>query len=120
MRRRPKLLLNLFDFLLVAAIFLATALPTQAAPQKDAAGCSKHPLFSRMANMPLTFCKTVPFDAFKFKTGKNTDATVEDRCFEIRYKIQDGFEAPSPLASVASNDTEEGRARNRRAELVKQ
>jgi hypothetical protein len=55
--------------LLATALLLATFLPAHAAPQKDADNCSDHPLFTRMANMRLTFCKTLPFDSFKFKTG---------------------------------------------------
>jgi outer membrane protein OmpA-like peptidoglycan-associated protein len=92
-----------FVSLLAVVFLLAAALPTQAAPQKDAANCSDHPLFTRMANMQLTFCKTMPFNAFKFKTAKNMDTTVEGRYFEIRYKIQEGFEAPSPLAIIRNH-----------------
>ncbi len=89
--------------LLAAALLVVTLLPAHAAPQKDAAGCSDHPLFTRMANMRLTFCKTLPFDAFKFKTGDKTDTVVEGRRFEIKYQIQDGFEAPSPLAIIRNH-----------------
>jgi len=56
-----------------------------------------------MANMRLTYCKTVPFEAFKFKTGNKTDTTVEGRRLDIKYQIQDGFEAPSPLAIIRNH-----------------
>jgi outer membrane protein OmpA-like peptidoglycan-associated protein len=89
--------------LLTIALLLATLLPAQAAPQKDVANCSDHPLFTRMANMRLTLCKTLPFDSFKFRTGDKTDMVVEGRRFEIKYQIHEGFEAPSPLAIIRNH-----------------
>ncbi|MFZ5774234.1 MAG: OmpA family protein [Thermodesulfobacteriota bacterium] len=89
--------------LLVAAFLFLAALPLHAAPQQDAAGCSDHPLFTRMDNMRLTYCKTLPFASFKFKTGKNSDTPVEGRYFEIKYQIQDGFAPPSPLAIIRNH-----------------
>ena len=80
-------------FLIMAAFLIASVLPVNAAPpakEPDAPGCSDHPLFTRMLNMRLVWCKTIAFDSFKFKTGKGTETA------------------------------DEGRAKNRRVELVKQ
>jgi outer membrane protein OmpA-like peptidoglycan-associated protein len=89
--------------LLAAAILFSSVLPIQAAPQKDAAGCSDHPLFTRMTHMRLVKCKTLPFDQFKFKTGKTSDTVVEGRRFDIKYQIQEGNEYPGPLAIIRNH-----------------
>jgi OmpA-OmpF porin, OOP family len=88
-----------------AALLFASALPINAAPQPDAAGCSDHPLFTRMANMRLVLCKTLPFDSFKFKTGsgKGDETTVEGRRFDIKYQITEGNEYPGPLAIIRNH-----------------
>lgn len=93
-------------FLIAAAFLIASALPINAAPQaqtQDAAGCSDHPLFTRMTNMRLVLCKTLPFDSFKFKTGKGTDTAVEGKRFDIKYQILEGNEYPGPLAIIRNH-----------------
>ncbi|MFH1153227.1 MAG: OmpA family protein [Pseudomonadota bacterium] len=89
---------------LISSIFLfAHVLPIHAAPQADAAGCSDHPLFTRMANMRIVLCRSVPFDSFKFKAGKGMDTVVEGRRFEIKYQIKEGNEYPGPLAIIRNH-----------------
>ena len=91
---------------IAVAFLLITALPVNAAPQAnapDAKDCSDHPLFTRMQNMRLAYCKTFTFDSFKFKTGAATEAVVEGKRFEIKYQINKGFEAPSPLAIIRNH-----------------
>lgn len=91
---------------IVFAFLIASALPVNAAPQAkepDAAGCSDHPLFTRMMNMRLVLCKTVAFDSFKFKTGKGTEAVVEGKRYEIKYQTIAGNEYPGPLAIIRNH-----------------
>jgi outer membrane protein OmpA-like peptidoglycan-associated protein len=89
--------------LMMSILFLALAAAAGAAPQADVAGCSDHPLFTRMNSMRLVYCKTLPFDSFKFKTGKGTDVTVEGKRFEIKYQIHEGNEYPGPLAIIRNH-----------------
>ena len=86
----------------VLFLFLTTCL-CAGAGEPDAAGCSDHPLFTRMENMRITQCKTVKFDSFKFKTGKGTEAAVEGKRFDIKYKIHDGNEYPGALAIIRNH-----------------
>ncbi|MDA8141606.1 MAG: OmpA family protein [Desulfobacteraceae bacterium] len=97
--QHPRFIVCLF----AAMLLFASVIAVQAAPQADAAGCSDHPLFTRMTNMRITYCKTLPFDSFKFKTGKTTDTVVEGRRFEIKYQIQEGKEYPGPLAIIRNH-----------------
>ena len=89
--------------LMMSILLMAFAVAVNAAPQPDAAGCADHPLFTRMNNMRLVYCKTLPFDSFKFKTGPKTDVTVEGKRFEIKYQIQEGNEYPGPLAIIRNH-----------------
>lgn len=89
--------MNRFGLFLSAA--LLAFLPAFA--QADKPGSKDHPLVTRMQNMHIVTYRTNPFDQFSFKVGKGKDAVVavvEGRLFEIKYKINDKIEAPSPLA----------------------
>jgi OmpA-OmpF porin, OOP family len=93
-------------FLIAAALLIVSAFPidaAQPAQAPDAAGCSDHPLFTRMLNMRLVYCKTVQFDSAKFKTGKGTEAVVEGKRFEIKYQLIAGNEYPGPLAIIRNH-----------------
>lgn len=87
----------------VCLVALATLIygPPQAAAA-DVPNCKDHPLFTRMQNMNITFCKTSDFDRFVFKTGKTTEA-VEGKRFEIKYQIAPPNPAPSPLAIIRNH-----------------
>jgi OmpA-OmpF porin, OOP family len=93
--------------LLVAAVLLiASSLSINAAPQdqnSDTKGCSDHPLFTRMLNTHIVFCKSVGFDSFKFKTGKGSETAVEGKRFEIKYQTNEGKEYPGPLAIIRNH-----------------
>jgi outer membrane protein OmpA-like peptidoglycan-associated protein len=93
-------------FLIAAALLIAFPLPINAAPpakEPDAAGCSDHPLFTRMLNMRLVQCRTVQFDSAKFKTGKGTETAVEGKRFEIKYQILPGNEYPGAIAIIRNH-----------------
>ncbi|RJP95627.1 MAG: OmpA family protein [Desulfobacteraceae bacterium] len=83
-------------------LFLATCFYA-GAEEPDAAGCSDHPLFTRMQDMRLVLCKTVKFDSFKFKTGKGTETVVEGKRFDIKYQTMAGSEYPGPLAIIRNH-----------------
>ncbi|MBL0313234.1 MAG: OmpA family protein [Holophagaceae bacterium] len=85
------------------SIALLAFLPTF--PQADKPGSKDHPLVTRMQNMHIVTYRTNPFDKFSFKVGKGKDAiaVVEGRIFEIKYKINDKIEAPSPLAILRNH-----------------
>jgi len=89
--------------LLPCALVVSLAPWASAAPQKDAAGCKDHPLFTRMADMYVMSCKAADFDRAPFKTGKATQETVEGRKFEIRYALPAGPPPPSPLAIIRNH-----------------
>jgi OmpA-OmpF porin, OOP family len=91
------------------AVLLTTVLGILASPafaaqakDADAKDCKDHPLFTRMLNMHIVSCKTVDFDQFAFKTAKGTE-TVEGKRVEIRYQINAGGVAPSPLAIIRNH-----------------
>lgn len=92
--------------LVAASFFIAFTLSSNAAsqdPNADSKGCSDHPLFSRMQNTHIVFCKTVAFDSFKFKTGKGTETTVEGKRFEIKYQTNQGIEYAGPLKIIRNH-----------------
>lgn len=88
-----------------AFIFSAVSLLTGAPQAKDtdAAGCTDHPLFTRMQNMHIVSCKALDFDQFPFRTGKGATTPVEGKRVEIRYQINTGNKAPSPLAIIRNH-----------------
>jgi OOP family OmpA-OmpF porin len=93
-------------FTFMAAFLMLIASTLAAAPQAqepDAAGCTDHPLFTRMQNMRIVSCKTVDFERFAFKTGKGTDTAVEGKRVDIRYQGPIGSTAPSPLAIIRNH-----------------
>lgn len=85
---------------LIIWIFLFCSIVLSQSPDK--AGCQDHPLFTRMQDMHIEYCKTVAFDRFAFKTGKTTETAVEGKRFEIRYKT-DATVAPSPLQIIRNH-----------------
>lgn len=94
-------------FILIAAVLLMVPFSLAAAPPQakpaDLAGCQDHPLFTRMPNMQIVWCKFSEFDQAIFKTGAATQETVEGRRFEIRYKTLEGNVPPAPLAIIRNH-----------------
>jgi outer membrane protein OmpA-like peptidoglycan-associated protein len=90
--------------LLLTLLVGILASPASAAQAKDAdaKGCKDHPLFTRMQNTHIVSCKTVDFDQFAFRIAKGTE-TVEGRRVDIRYQINPGSVAPSPLAIIRNH-----------------
>ena len=83
---------------LALAVSLLT--PTLAAAAKpDKAGCSDHPLFTRMSGFYLRSCVDKTFDAYKFPVGAGRN--VKDEVVEGRFRILtyqfDGKPQPSAL-----------------------
>jgi OmpA-OmpF porin, OOP family len=91
---------------LLAALLAASTSLLFSAPQAkeaDSAGCKDHPLFTRMQNMHIIMCKAVEFDRFAFKTGKGTEAPVEGKRFDVRYRTDTGNNAPTPVAIIRNH-----------------
>jgi outer membrane protein OmpA-like peptidoglycan-associated protein len=53
--------------------------------------------------MHIMSCKVVEFDQFAFRTGKGATTPVEGRRVDIRYAINSGNKAPSPLAIIRNH-----------------
>lgn len=65
--------------------------------QEDREGCKDHPMFTRMNNFYIRWCKEEKFDAVDFRDQKGKKITVEGRSYEIAYAIKEGFTPPSAL-----------------------
>ncbi len=76
-------------FKLLSSIALATLVGVLAAPaaavEGDGAGCSDHPLFSRMPSYLIQRCETRAFDQHSFWDAKRAEVKVEGKLYEIRY-----------------------------------
>lgn len=91
--------------LFVTALFLNLPASHAAAAETlaDTKGCADHPLFTRMNNTHIVYCKATAFDSFKFKTGKATDTTVEGKKFEIKYQTDTNVQYAGALAIIRNH-----------------
>ena len=97
---------RLLFILIRSVLLLAACLILGAAPgaaEADAANCRDHPLFTRMQNMHITWCKYAEFDRATFKTGKGTQTEVEGKRFDIKYQTDAGIVPPTPLAILRNH-----------------
>jgi hypothetical protein len=104
MKKHALFISGLCLFALLVASVLAVA-------QEDVSGSKDHPLFMRMPNFYIDDYEYKEFD----------EAVV--KALITKYGVSQSHLNPygvGPLAPVASNETEEGRALNRRVELVKE
>jgi outer membrane protein OmpA-like peptidoglycan-associated protein len=96
-------MIRLRSFVTSCVLTVCLASLASAAPQKDAAGCKEHPLFTRMTGMYVVSCKAADFDQMIYKTGKGTTETVEGRKLEIRFGLPPGPTPPSPIAIIRNH-----------------
>jgi len=80
---------------------LLAALPLLAKPDKP--GSKDNPLLTRMQNTYIESYRTNPFDKFSFKVATGKVTPVEGKLTEIRYKADDGVEAPTPTAILRNH-----------------
>lgn len=85
---------------LILTILLA-AFPLLAKPDKP--GSKDNPLLTRMQNTYIENYRTNPFDKFSFKVATGKVTPVEGKLTEIRYKTDDGIEAPTPTAILRNH-----------------
>lgn len=90
-----------------ALLFAAVLLAVPALAKPDVPGSKDHPLLTRMQHMVIEAYKTKPFEVHAFKTGAGKGAAipVEGRWYQIRYKAEDGAEAPTPVAILRNHQT---------------
>lgn len=66
--------------------------------QEDREGCKDHPMFTRMPNFYIEYCREKDFDQAKFVDEKGEDINIEGKYYWAEYDIKEGFKAPSELA----------------------
>ena len=106
--------------------------------EQDVKGSKDHPLLSRMPDFRITGYKDTEYDSYRFNNQDKKLETIEGHKYYIEYNLNAGAVVNTlitkygilstrlksygvaSLAPVASNDTEEGKAKNRPVELVKQ
>jgi OOP family OmpA-OmpF porin len=84
---------------------IAFALPALAG--SDVPGSKDHPLLTRMQHMTIAAYKASPFQAhaFRDRAGRTAGIAVEGRWTQIRYRAEEGAEAPSAAAILRNHAT---------------
>jgi len=65
--------------------------------QEDAKGCKDHPMFTRMQNFYIRYCRESKFDQVDFRDEKGGEIKVEGRYLYTEYSIREGTVPPSGL-----------------------
>lgn len=71
-----------------------------ASAQEDRKGCKDHPLFTRMENFYLSFCRESEFDRVDFRDERGKEVRVEGRYSYAEYSLKKGSAAPSGLQII--------------------
>ena len=73
-------------------------------------------MLTRMPDFHISDYKDAEFNSYRFIGADAKAFTIEGHKYYIEYRLNN----VASLVPVASNDKEEGRAKNRRVELVRQ
>ncbi len=68
--------------------------------EEDTKGCKDHPLFTRMSNFYITYCRESKFDQIDFRDEKGNPVEVEGRYFYNEYSLKKGSVASSSLEII--------------------
>jgi outer membrane protein OmpA-like peptidoglycan-associated protein len=97
--------MRVVSYLLAVLAAACVAAPVMAQPKKDAAGCSDHPLLTRLPDYWIESCTQKQFDSYKFAVGKTTSA-VEGKFWNLRYQPPAGLQTkPSALQVLRNVET---------------
>lgn len=91
---------------LALVAFLAPAAALGAAPAADRAGCTDHPLFTRLDKALIASCQEKKFDAYKFRVGegrKFEERAIEGRYVQVVYRWERAPGYPPSRTAVLRN-----------------
>jgi OOP family OmpA-OmpF porin len=81
-------------------VFLAFAINSISFSQEDRKGCQDHPMFTRMPNFYISYCREGKFDQVDFRDEKGKEIKVEGKHLYIEYSIRKGSVPPSSLQII--------------------
>ncbi|MCP9456637.1 MAG: OmpA family protein [Nitrospira sp.] len=82
------------------ALVILLLIPVMTSAQEDRNGCKDHPLFTRMENFYLSFCREREFDRVDFRDENGKEVKVEGRYSYSEYSLKKGFAVPSGLQII--------------------
>ena len=80
--------------------FLVFAVSGIAFAQEDKHGCKDHPMFTRMPNFYISYCREGKFDQVDFRDERGKEIKVEGKHLYVEYSIRKGFVPPSSLQII--------------------
>jgi len=86
----------------LTGVFLI-ALSGIAFTQNDREGCKDHPMFSRMANFYIGYCRQSQFDQLDFRDEKGRVVKVEGKLQYTEYRIKHGMTNPPSGLQIIRN-----------------
>jgi len=80
--------------------FLVFAVSSITLAQEDKPGCKDHPMFTRMENFYISYCREGKFDQVDFRDEKGKGIKVEGKHLYVEYSIKKGSVPPSSLQII--------------------
>lgn len=71
--------------------------------QNDRQGCTDHPMFTRMANFYIGYCRESQFDQLDFRDEKGRVVKVEGKLQYTEYRIKQGMTSPPSGLQILRN-----------------
>jgi len=88
---------------LVGVFFAFLLVSPSLAQHKDAAGCTDHPLLTRLPDYWIESCVQKQFDAYKFTVAQGKTNQVEGQFWNIRYQPPSGLATKPSTLQVLRN-----------------